>query len=37
MAVSSSEHRTPRVKNFGLKNSLDKGAQLEVVWLEEAK
>ncbi len=26
-----------RVKNFGMKNSFDKGAQLEVVWLEEAK
>lgn len=26
-----------RVKNFGMKNCFDKGAQLEVVWLEEAK
>jgi hypothetical protein len=25
-----------RVKNFGMKNSFDKGAQLEVVWLEES-
>jgi len=25
---------TPRVKNYGPKNSFDRGAQLEVVWLE---
>ena len=24
----------PRIKNYGPKNSFDKGAQLEVVWLE---
>ena len=24
---------TPRVKNYGPKNSFDRGAQLEVVWL----
>ena len=27
---------TPRVKNFGPKNSLDRGAQLEVVWVGDA-
>jgi peptide/nickel transport system substrate-binding protein len=27
---------TPRVKNYGLKNSFDRGAQLEVVWLDKA-
>jgi len=27
---------TPRVKNYGPKNSLDRGAQLEVVWLDDA-
>jgi ABC-type transport system substrate-binding protein len=27
---------TPRVKNYGPKNSLDRGAQLEVVWLGDA-
>jgi peptide/nickel transport system substrate-binding protein len=26
-----------RVKNLGMKNSFDKGAQLEVVWLDDAK
>ena len=26
-----------RVKNLGMKNSLDKGAQLEVVWLDDAR
>ena len=26
-----------RVKNLGMKNSFDKGAQLEVVWLEDAR
>ncbi len=26
-----------RVRNFGMKNSFDKGAQLEVVWLDDAK
>jgi hypothetical protein len=26
---------TPRVKNYGPKNSLDRGAQLEVVWLDD--
>ena len=27
---------TPRVKNYGPKNSFDRGAQLEVVWLDKA-
>jgi ABC-type transport system substrate-binding protein len=27
---------TPRVKNYAPRNSLDRGAQLEVVWLEES-
>jgi len=27
---------TPRVKNYGPKNSFDRGAQLEVVWLADA-
>ena len=26
---------TPRVRNYGPKNSLDRGAQLEVVWLDD--
>jgi hypothetical protein len=26
-----------RVKNLGMKNCFDKGAQLEVVWLGEPK
>jgi hypothetical protein len=28
--------RSTRVKNYGPKNSLDRGAQLEVVWLGDA-
>lgn len=28
---------SPRVKNYGPKNSLDRGAQLEVVWLDRAE
>jgi ABC-type transport system substrate-binding protein len=26
----------PRVRNYGPKNSFDRGAQLEVVWLDQA-
>jgi len=28
---------SPRVKNYGPKNSFDRGAQLEVVWLDRAR
>jgi ABC-type transport system substrate-binding protein len=28
---------SPRVKNYGPKNSFDRGAQLEVVWLDGAR
>jgi peptide/nickel transport system substrate-binding protein len=28
---------TPRLKNYGSKNSFDRGAQLEVVWLDKAQ